>query len=107
MRSIVGRYLEHSRIFRFGPDDYYIGSADLMPRNLDRRVEVLVPVVDPSLRQRLAQILTVDLEDDTLSWRLLADGSWIRLSEHGTVNAQERLQDLALDRMHESRTAHG
>ena len=62
MRSIVGRYLEHSRIFRFGaPGDadteYVIGSADLMPRNLDRRVEAMLRVTDPRMRARLDEIL--------------------------------------------------
>jgi polyphosphate kinase len=61
VRSIVGRFLEHSRIFRFGTADrgfeHYISSADLMPRNLDRRVEVAMPVNDPRLRARLDQIL--------------------------------------------------
>ena len=74
VRSIVGRYLEHSRIFRFGADaetaEYLIGSADLMPRNLDRRVEALAPVIDPRLRARLDEILDVNLADDMLAWEL-------------------------------------
>ena len=67
VRSIVGRYLEHSRIYEFangaerGRAGYYIGSADLMPRNLDRRVEALTPVNDPRLQDRLREILAVDL----------------------------------------------
>ncbi len=74
MRSIVGGFLEHSRIFRFGADPtratYLIGSADLMPRNLDRRVESLCPVESPALRGRLDEILTVCLADDVLAWEL-------------------------------------
>ena len=77
VRSIVGRYLEHSRIYRFANGDgagpaarYLIGSADLMPRNLDRRVEALVPVDDPALQDRLDEILEVNLADDTLAWTL-------------------------------------
>src|SRR4029077_18959218 len=85
VRSLVGRFLEHSRIFRFGPDgdaaEYYLGSSDLMPRNLDRRVEAMVPVLDPSLQEQLAQILDVELEDDVLAWGLQASGSW---SKHPT-----------------------
>ena len=74
VRSIVGRYLEHSRIYRFGADpataDWFIGSADLMPRNLDRRVEALAPVIDPRLRERLDEILAIELSDTELAWQL-------------------------------------
>src|SRR5262249_48075849 len=67
VRSIVGRFLEHSRIYRFGTGEratYLLGSADLMPRNLDRRVETLVPVRDPQLRTRLDQVLEALSADD-------------------------------------------
>jgi polyphosphate kinase len=101
VRSIVGRYLEHSRIFRFGSEargrTYLIGSADLMPRNLDHRVECVVPVSDPVLTARVEEILAVDLSDDVLAWDLGPDG-WSKVpTEHG-INAQERLQQLALSR---------
>lgn len=82
VRSIVGRYLEHSRIYCFGSGagpgrpKYLIGSADLMPRNLDRRVEALVPVEDPALQAELAEILDLNLADDRLAWTLLPDGRW-------------------------------
>jgi polyphosphate kinase len=79
VRSIVGRYLEHSRIFAFGPPSarrFYIGSADLRARNLDRRVEVVTPVEAPALKARLQEILDVNLEDRTLAWRLEPDGTW-------------------------------
>src|SRR5918995_5392918 len=69
VRSILGRFLEHSRVYRFGADpetaEYLIGSADLMPRNLDGRVEALVPVTERRLRARLDEILTINLADDT------------------------------------------
>ena len=82
VRSIVGEFLEHSRIYRFGADpveaEYLIGSADLMPRNLDRRVEAVVPVDDLRLRARLAEVLDVALADDVLAWELVADGTWSR-----------------------------
>ena len=87
VRSVVGRYLEHSRIYRFAHGDgpgspaTWIGSADLMPRNLDRRVEVLVPVRAPALRARIDEILEVALTDDALAWELRGDGSWERLGE--------------------------
>jgi polyphosphate kinase len=101
VRSIVGRYLEHSRIFRFGSDDrgsrYYIGSADLMPRNLDRRVECVAPVTDPALTARLAEILAVNLADDVLAWELRPDG-WHKVKTKVGVNAHQRLQELAEER---------
>jgi len=101
VRSIVGRFLEHSRIFRFGsgPDATYLfGSADLMQRNLDRRVEVLAPVRSATLRARLDEILAVLDLDDTLAWELTADGTWRGPARGGTVNAQTRLEQAALAR---------
>ncbi|HKC21625.1 MAG TPA: polyphosphate kinase 1 [Gaiellaceae bacterium] len=103
VRSVVGRYLEHSRIYRFGRDDeavYLIGSADLMQRNLDRRVEVLAPVVEPTLQRRLDEILDLLEADDVLAWELDSDGNWHRVSEAGTVDAQEQLQQAATARAH-------
>jgi polyphosphate kinase len=101
--SIVGRYLEHARILRFGRAPgaraYYIGSADLMPRNLDRRVETLTPVTEPSLQARLDEILEVNLLDDLLAWELSSDGSWTRVPRTRTVSTHQRLQDLATARM--------
>ena len=76
--SIVGRFLEHSRIYRFangGSPRYFIGSADLRPRNLRRRVEVLVPIDDPEQRRRLDEILALYLDDPT-AWDLRSDGSY-------------------------------
>jgi polyphosphate kinase len=98
VRSIVGRYLEHSRIFRFGSDErgarYYIGSADLMPRNLDRRVECVAPVTDPALTARLEEILSVNLADDVLAWELRPDG-WRKVRTKAGINAHDRLEELA------------
>jgi polyphosphate kinase len=109
VRSIVGRYLEHSRIYRFAHggalvdsdrDDaaYYIGSADLMPRNLDRRVEALAPVDAPPLRAQLDEILAVNLADDTLAWRLSGDSTWRRVDGAAEVDTHRHLQELALER---------
>ena len=101
VRSIVGRYLEHSRIFAFGDRaerHYYIGSADLMPRNLDRRVEAVTPVIDPALTPRLQEILDVNLADDALAWELDADGQWHRINPRGRHNTHDRLQELAVAR---------
>jgi polyphosphate kinase len=108
VRSVVGRYLEHSRIYRFGPADgacdYFIGSADLMPRNLDRRVEAVVPVEDADLRERLGQILDVLRHDDRLAWELRGDGSWSRVPPWKDIDAHRRLQDLGHARARERRT---
>jgi polyphosphate kinase len=101
VRSLVGRYLEHSRIFRFGERreaSHYIGSADLMQRNLDRRVEALVPVSDPSLAARLDEILDVLMQDDMLSWTLGSDGTWTKVRGERGIDAQQRLQELAVER---------
>ncbi|MEX1008469.1 MAG: polyphosphate kinase 1 [Acidimicrobiia bacterium] len=106
VRSIVGRFLEHSRVFRFGADpaeaEYLIGSADLMPRNLDRRVEALAPVSDPRLRARLAELLDANLADDTLAWELTSDGAWQKLPTLVGESTQRRLQELAIARAHAS-----
>ena len=106
VRSIVGRFLEHSRIYRFGADpdtaEYLIGSADLMPRNLDRRVEALVPVEAAALRERLDEILAVNLADDELAWELDADGRWHRVPTTAGVNTHRELQELAIQRARSS-----
>ena len=99
VRSIIGRYLEHSRIFRFGADattaEYLIGSADWMPRNLDRRVEATCSVTEPRLKERLAEILEVNLADDVLAWELCSDGSWRPIETTVGVNTHDRLRELA------------
>jgi polyphosphate kinase len=105
VRSIVGRYLEHSRIYCFengvGPGEptFLIGSPDLMPRNLDRRVEALVPVQDPELQDRLREILDVNLADDTLAWTLGAAGTWQHVERGATTDTHERLQEIARRRV--------
>jgi polyphosphate kinase len=79
--SVVGRFLEHSRIYSFHRGDehvYYIGSADLMPRNLDKRVELLVPIEAPELQGELDDTLERCLADDTDAWVLHANGHWER-----------------------------
>ncbi len=108
VRSILGRFLEHSRVYRFGADaadaEYLIGSADFMPRNLDRRVEALAPVTDPRLQARLDEILEINLADDTLAWELASDGSWHRVpTVHGN-NTHRQLQELAVQRAHGPKT---
>jgi polyphosphate kinase len=80
VHSVVGRFLEHSRIFRFGEDDpaYFIGSADWMTRNLDRRVEAVAPVEDPELRTELDSILSILLADNRTRWTMRPDGSYVQ-----------------------------
>jgi polyphosphate kinase len=82
VRSILGRFLEHSRVFMFQAakkTSYFMGSADMMPRNLDHRLEVVAPIDDPALQQRLKSTFETLLSDDTGAWELEADGSWTRL----------------------------
>jgi polyphosphate kinase len=82
VRSVLGRFLEHSRVFHFearGDRSYYLGSADLLPRNLDHRLEAVAPIEDARLQQRLAATLDA-LLDDTTAWELHGDGSWTRVA---------------------------
>jgi polyphosphate kinase len=83
VRSILGRYLEHSRVYLFEAGQRstaYIGSADLMPRNLDHRIEILMPVEQARARQELHAVLDSALADNTTAWELSSEGSWQRLS---------------------------
>ncbi|HET9072518.1 MAG TPA: polyphosphate kinase 1 [Acidimicrobiales bacterium] len=120
VRSLVGRWLEHSRIYYFGAGhggdelvpaerldgleplppsvpaggEYYMGSADMMERNLDRRVEAVVPV-PATLHPRLREILEVELADDRLAWRLQGDGTWVKVPTERGVSAHDWLQEAA------------
>jgi polyphosphate kinase len=102
VRSLVGRFLEHSRIFRFGTEQrgrhYFIGSADIMPRNLDHRVEAVVPVHRPDLQRRLDEILGAVFDDDVLAWELAQDGAWHKVPEQKGLDAQAELMQLATER---------
>ncbi len=99
VRSVVGRYLEHSRIYRFGSEardiERYIGSGDLMTRNLDRRVEALTLVRGPRLVERLDEILDVLRNDDLLTWELGPDTVWRRSTPVIGIDAQATLHDRA------------
>lgn len=95
VRSIVGSFLEHSRIFYFDNDEHpeiYCGSADWMPRNLERRVEILFPVEEPALKEELLHILNVQLADTVKASVLQPDGSYAKVSRRGrkAINAQEQ-----------------
>ena len=88
VRSIVGNFLEHSRIFYFlndGSEEIYMGSADWMPRNLDRRVEILFPVLDENLKKRVKHILDVELADNLKAHILQKDGSYEKIDRRGKV----------------------
>jgi polyphosphate kinase len=102
VRSIVGRYLEHSRVYRFGARGrerrYLYGSADMMPRNLDRRVEALAPVTDRDLQFRLDEILDVVFADDTLAWEMTPHRTWERVHGDAGIDSHVALQDLAIAR---------
>jgi polyphosphate kinase len=99
VHSLVGEFLEHSRVFIFGrpeSEDYaiFIGSADLMERNLDRRVEVLVPIEDPLLREDLAQGFEITWRDDMFTWTLGTDRRWRRLQPVNEFSAQAEFKRL-------------
>lgn len=84
--SVVGRFLEHSRLYYFqngGDEEYFIGSADWMPRNLERRVEVVVPILDRALHHRLATLMRVYLADNRQGWDLQPDGSYVQRTPTG------------------------
>jgi polyphosphate kinase len=102
IRSIIGRYLEHSRIFAFGPvgeERFWVGSPDMMERNLDRRVEALAPVDDPALNERLRAILALMIADDRRAWELLPDDTWQRVERirqaPGTIDTFATLMSVA------------
>ena len=99
--SVVGRFLEHSRIYYFrngGDEEYYIGSADLMERNLTARVEVLAPVEDPDLRQELRLILTAQFSDMRSAWDMQSDGTYIQrqpVGDKAESGCQQQLIEVA------------
>lgn len=102
--SIIGRYLEHSRIFRFhnnGDEQIFIGSADWMPRNLDRRVEAVTPVEDPKLVNELREILQILLSDNRQAWDLQPDGRYIQRYP-GPDEAERSVQRILMERANHS-----
>ena len=98
--SIIDRYLEHARVFYFfngGTPEYLLASADLMPRNLDRRVEIAFPVLEPALQGQIMEILETQLADTVKSRVLLGDGGSRRAAgpNAGALRSQERLYESA------------
>lgn len=110
VRSILGRFLEHARVYRFvagRETKCFTGSADLMPRNLDSRIEVIVPVDDPAVRKQIGQVIETALADNTFAWLLDSEGRWSRLSPaegEKPVSLQETLMKRASKRSPERRT---
>ena len=105
VRAIVDRFLEHGRVFHFangGKDDVYLSSADWMPRNFHRRVEVMFPIEDPSLKARLIEMMAVSVNDNVKSWRLLPDGSYARVPPKpaaALVRSQARFIEMTRDKV--------
>lgn len=95
VRSIVGNFLEHSRIFYFlndGNEEIYMGSADWMPRNLDRRVEILFPVLDEKIQRSVKHILDVELEDNVKAHLLKSDGNYEKIDKRGKTKVNSQIQ---------------
>ena len=110
VRSILGRFLEHSRIFAFhngGDPEVWIGSADMMHRNLDRRIEALLRVTDPGHRAELAGLLELGTADDTSSWHLGADGTWTRHSHDADGRPLRNVQELLIESRGRKRSTGG
>ncbi|EYF01280.1 hypothetical protein [Chondromyces apiculatus] len=106
VRAIIDRFLEHKRLFRFannGEDEIYFSSADWMPRNFHRRVEVLTPIMDPELRARAGEVLDLVMSDNVKSWELSADGTYHRVTTpqppSPVVRAQSRQMERARERV--------
>ncbi len=105
VRSIVGNFLEHSRIFYFlnnGQEELYMGSADWMPRNLDKRVEILFPVLDERLKKEVKHILDIQLADNVKAHVMQADGSYGKIDKRGKtlLIAQDYFCEEAMERAH-------
>ncbi len=101
VRSVLGRFLEHSRVYAFGTGDdedsqVFLGSADMMHRNLDRRVELLVQVTDPGHQRRVRRMLDLGMDDGTSSWWLNADGYWLRHSRDEAGNPLRDVQEILI-----------
>ena len=110
VRSIVGNFLEHSRIFYFenaGNYEVYMGSADWMPRNLDKRVEILFPVEDASIMKEIRHILDIQLADNVKAQILQPDGTYVKIDKRGKnlVCAQEYFCEEAMERAKEQMPA--
>jgi polyphosphate kinase len=105
VQSTVGRFLEHARVYYFhngGKPEYYLGSADTMQRNLERRVEVLWPIEDPRLQGELRLFLDTQLADQRGAWDMCSDGSYVQRRGPGAKHAQAQTMDRAERRLREA-----
>ncbi len=103
--SVVGRFLEHERIYYFhnnGRPEYYLGSADAMQRNLEKRVEVLVPIEDPRLQAELRHVLDTQLSDQRGAWDMCADGSYVQRTGMGAKHSQQQMIERMERRLKEA-----
>ena len=101
IRSLLGRFLEHSRIFHFinaGDDEIFIGSADLMDRNLSRRVESLVRIAEPEHKASLIELLDEYLSDEIANWQMMPNGKWQNISKNSDGSAIENVQQLLIEK---------
>jgi polyphosphate kinase len=108
VRSILGRYLEHSRIFSFlggGDPAVFIGSADMMHRNLDRRVEALVRISQPDHIRELNSIFELAMSNKVASWHLGSDGSWSRYQKDASGEYLTDFQDFIMSEIHSKRNS--
>jgi len=101
--SIIGKYLEHPRIYYFKHDktQCYISSADLMPRNLVRRIELMTPIVEENLKQKIEQILMLQLSDNQLRWQLQEDGNYIKVKTEGKVINNHKILEHYVNKIHD------
>jgi len=103
--SVIGRFLEHERIYFFhngGRPEYYLGSADAMQRNLEKRVEVLIPIEDPRLQGELRYILDTQLSDQRGAWDMNPDGSYVKRSSMGAKHSQQQMIERTERRLKEA-----
>nr|WP_059005828.1 RNA degradosome polyphosphate kinase [Streptomyces specialis] len=110
VRSVLGRFLEHSRVYAFGnggENEVWLGSADLMHRNLDRRIEVLVRVADPAHCSTITRLLATGTADSTASWHLGPDGAWTRHAVDEEGNPLRNVQEMLIETRRKRRVATG
>ena len=102
IKSIVGRYLEHARVYIFGDnEEIYIGSADLMTRNLIRRVEVIIPIYDPAIKEKIVEYMNIQWLDNTKGRMINSQGKYEKISVtpgEDLINSQEAMMELAKNR---------
>jgi polyphosphate kinase len=103
--SVIGRFLEHGRIYYFhnnGKPEYYLGSADAMQRNLEKRVEVLIPVEDARLQAELRHVLDTQLSDQRGAWDMQSDGSYVQRTGMAAKHSQSQLIERTERRLKEA-----